>query len=315
MSEATREATRPRGSSLQAEARVHVVGFLDYLQAECGLSPKTRQAYQRDLRHFFACLDERGAGRLAELTPRDVEAFLRSIRQRGLSVASVARGLAAVRMFCRYLVLQGVLGRDVSDSIDSPKRWHRLPTVLDEQAVRTLLAAPDPGQDSHALRDRAILMVLYAAGLRASELAGLECGDVNDHLGIVRVFGKGSKERIVPVAEEALTAVRVYVEQYRPALLRQEGQKQLFLSRTGRGLTREDIFRIVRKYVRRAAVRGHVSPHTLRHCFATQLLAGGADLRSVQEMLGHADIATTQVYTHVDAARLRAIHKKFHPRA
>jgi integrase/recombinase XerD len=217
-------------------------------------------------------------------------------------------------MFCRYLVLQGVLVHDPSGSIDSPKMWHRLPTVLDDQAVRLLLEAPDPGQDSHALRDRALLILLYATGMRASELGNLKTTDVNFNLGIVRVLGKGAKERIVPVADEALAGLREYIQQYRPVLQRDAETKTLFLSRTGRGLSREDIYRIVRKYVRRAALRGNVTPHTLRHCFATQLLANGADLRSVQEMLGHADIATTQVYTHVDAARLKAIHKKFHPR-
>jgi integrase/recombinase XerD len=218
-------------------------------------------------------------------------------------------------MFCRYLVLESVLASDVSASIDSPRQWHRLPTILDESAVQLLLAAPDASQDTHAVRDRAILVLLYATGTRASELAGLRIDDVNHRLGVVRVLGKGNKERIVPVAEGALAAVREYVERYRSALLGPDSHDLLFLSRSGRGLSREDVFRIVRKYVRRAALRGHISPHTLRHCFATQLLANGADLRSVQEMLGHADVATTQVYTHVDAARLKAIHKKFHPRA
>ncbi len=219
-----------------------------------------------------------------------------------------------MKTFTRYLVLQGVLERDVTAGIDSPKKWHRLPTVLDERSVDLLLRGPDPGQDSHALRDRAILILLYATGMRASELTGLEVSDVNFNLGVVRVLGKGSKERIIPVADQGLSAVRDYLRQYRPVLLRDDQSRTLFLSRTGRHLNREDVFRIVRKYVRRAALRGHVSPHTLRHCFATQLLSNGADLRSVQEMLGHADISTTQVYTHVDAARLKAIHKKFHPR-
>ena len=314
MSRETAGRNAPAASSLHPEATTHLFGFLDYLQAECGLSSNTRQAYQRDLRYFFASLPEASARQLGGLAPRDVELFLRSLRQRGLSVASAARALAAVKMFCRYLVIQNVLARDVSASIDSPKRWHRLPTVLDDQAVRCLLEAPDAGQDCHALRDRAILILLYATGMRASELANLKVTDLNFNLGIVRVLGKGAKERIVPAAEAALAAVGEYVEQYRPALLRDPGRKTLFLSRTGRALAREDVFRIVRKYVRRAAVKGRVSPHTLRHSFATQLLTHGADLRSVQEMLGHADIATTQVYTHVDAARLKAIHKKFHPR-
>jgi integrase/recombinase XerD len=217
-------------------------------------------------------------------------------------------------MFCRFLVLQNILARDVSDVIDSPKKWNRLPTVLDDEHAEQLLAGPDDEQDPYASRDRALLTLLYATGVRASELAGLELPDVNASLGVIRVLGKGSKERIVPIAEQALEAVRTYVATDRPAVLRDAGEKRVFLSRTGKPLNREDVYRIVRKYVRRTALRGNVTPHTLRHAFATQLLAHGADLRSVQEMLGHADIATTQIYTHVDAARLKAIHKRFHPR-
>ncbi len=296
------------------EAGGHLEGFLDYLQAECGLSLNTRKAYRRDLDHFCRHLAKSGVGDLGRITARHIETFLKASRKRQLSVSSTARALAAVRMFCRYLVIQQVLSHDVSAALDSPKKWHRLPTVLNADTVRSLLEAPDPIQDTHALRDRAILTILYATGMRASELAGLGLKDVNFNLGIFRVLGKGSKERIVPAADEALAVTSRYIEQCRPGLLRDPDTQTLMLSRTGRPLAREDIFRIVRKYVRRAAIRGNVSPHTLRHCFATHLLSGGADLRSVQEMLGHADIATTQIYTHVDASRLKAIHKKFHPR-
>ena len=292
----------------------HLAGFLDYLQVECGLAVNTHKAYSRDLKKFLTYVSSAHLHDLSGLNARHVEGFLRAAKDSGLSVSSAARALAAVRMFCRYLVLERICVHDASASIDSPKKWHRLPTVLDEQSVLELLAAPDAGRDVHALRDRAILTMLYATGMRASEAAGVNVNDVNYYLGVVRVLGKGSKERIVPVADEALQAVRRYVEGYRNALRRDEGPENLFLSRTGGRLCREDIFRIVRKYVRRAAVRGNVTPHTLRHCFATQLLAHGADLRSVQEMLGHADIATTQVYTHLDASRLKAIHKKYHPR-
>jgi len=292
----------------------HLAGFLDYLQAECGLAFNTRQAYHSDLRRFLTYLGRAAVRDLASLKPAHIVDFLRATRDSGLSVASTSRALAAVRMFCRYLVLTRVLDHDIAADIDSPKKWHRLPTVLDDDSVRQIIAAPDPSQDAHACRDRAILAVLYATGMRASELAGLNLIDINHNLGVVRVLGKGSKERIVPIAQEALDMVGRYVGAYRNALKRESSGDALFLSRTGGRLLREDIFRIVRKYVRRAAVRGNVTPHTLRHCFATQLLSHGADLRSVQEMLGHADIATTQIYTHVDASRLKAIHKKFHPR-
>jgi len=301
-------------SSLLHEGRVHLAGFLDYLQAECGLANNTRKAYDLDLRRFLAYLSDSGLRGLEKLSPRDVEGFLRAERAGDRAVSSVARSLAAVKMFCRYLVIERLFTQDPSASIETPKKWHRLPNVLDEEATASLLAAPDEARDVHAPRDRAILSLLYATGMRASELSGLGVDDVNFNVGVVRVLGKGAKERIVPVAETALDAVQRYREEHRPQLLRDPGQGALFLSRSGRPLHREDVFRIVRKYVRRAALRGSVSPHTLRHCFATQLLSHGADLRSVQEMLGHADIATTQVYTHVDAARLKAIHKKFHPR-
>jgi len=300
----------PTASSLPPESVRHLRAFLDYIQVECGLAANTRKAYGVDLRHFLSVLCDQSVRSLSEVSPRHIEAFVRSSRSSGLSPATVARRLAAVRMFCRFLVLERVLPRDVSSGIDSPKTWHRLPTVLSDRTVRAILAAPADGVDAHALRDRAILAMLYATGMRASEVAALKPADINGHLGVVRVLGKGGKERIVPVAPRAVERVEHYV-----AEARQGGAGDaVFLSRTGKALRREDIYHIVRKYVRRAAVKAGVSPHTLRHCFATQLLSRGADLRSVQEMLGHADIATTQVYTHVDASRLKAIHKKFHPR-
>jgi len=310
----TSRPSLPDASVLPLEIRRRLTGFLDYIQAECGLSGNTRSAYDRDLRRFLAFWQEGADADLDQMTPRDIEAFLRYLKASGLSSSSAARSLAAVKMFCRYLVLEGCLRRDVSASIESPKKWHRLPNVLDHERVRALLEAPNAAQDAHAPRDRAILLLLYATGMRASELAGLGLGDVNFNLGVVRVLGKGQKERIIPVADEALAVVREYIERHRPELTGSGHRRELFLSRSGRPMAREDIFRTVRKYFRRTAQAGHLSPHTLRHCFATQLLSHGADLRSVQEMLGHADISTTQVYTHVDAARLKAIHKKYHPR-
>jgi integrase/recombinase XerD len=296
------------------EAAAYLSSFADYLQAECGLATNTRKAYCRDLRRFFRFLSSRKLSSVSQAAAPDIEAFLAYCRNEGLCAASVSRHLAAVRTFCKYLVIQRVLESDVSSSVAAPKQWTRLPTVLDDPSARRLIAGPEESQDVHALRDRAILVLLYATGIRVSELAGLSTTDINFAIGTTRVMGKGGKERIVPVADEALKAVQAYIDGSRGLLLMRGQCDRLFLSRTGRGLAREDVFRIVRKYVRRQAIRGHVSPHTLRHCFATQLLSHGADLRSVQEMLGHADIATTQVYTHVDASRLRAVHQKYHPR-
>ena len=291
------------------------MGFLDYLQAECGLSNNTRKAYQHDLRRYLRYAADCGAAKPSQFAPRHVEDFMRREKHAGRSTATIARELAAVRTFCKYLVLNGFMPRDVTSSIEAPKKWQRLPTVMDDPSARTLLAAPDPATDAFATRDRAMLSLLYATGMRAAELSGLAVADVNFNLGVIRVLGKGNKERIVPVAAEALDDLQDYLRHDRPALATGRQADSLFLSRTGRALAREDVFRTVRKYVRRAAIRGRISPHTLRHCFATQLLSRGADLRSVQEMLGHADIATTQIYTHLDAARLKAVHKKFHPRS
>lgn len=298
----------------------HLAGLFDYLQAECGLSVNTCKAYRVDLTHFFRYLSQTKLTDIAKLKAAHIEGFLGYARRCGLGDSSVARAVAAVRTFCRYLVCEGVLESDVSSVIEPPKKWHRLPAVPDDAAVRSIIDAPNARQDTHAARDRAILTVLYATGLRASELAGLRARDVNYNLAVLTVLGKGNKERVVPIAAEAIDAVKAYLAEQsdQPPAAGQTimagPDRTLFVSRTGKPLSRQDVYRIVRKYVRRAAVKGRIYPHTLRHCFATGLLAGGADLRSVQEMLGHADIATTQIYTHVDAARLKAIHKKFHPR-
>jgi len=311
------DTKRARQSTLSARLRdagSHLAGFLDYLQVECGLADNTRKAYHRDLARLLAHLDAFGLSGLAEMSAAHIESLLRALAAEGLAEASVARCLAAVRMFCRYLVLYGVLDKDVSAGIGAPKKWRRLPTVLPDDAARKLLAEPNAAEDVHAIRDRAILMLLYATGMRASELVGLKLDDLNFNLGVTRVLGKGAKERVIPVAAEAVEAVGEYLRDYRP-LLQNGPTSAMFLSRTGRRMAREDVFRLVRKYVRRTSLRGKISPHTLRHSFATQLLANGADLRSVQEMLGHADVASTQIYTHVDSARLKAIHKRFHPRA
>ncbi|MFW6133922.1 MAG: tyrosine recombinase [Planctomycetota bacterium] len=296
------------------DAPEHLGGFLDYLQVECGLAVNTRHAYRRDVGRVLRHLAAKGCDALSELKPAHVHALPRALRDEGLSVASIARALAATRMFCRYLVLQGILPRDVTEAVETPVCWNRLPTVLDDASARKLLAAPDPDRDRHALRDRALLALLYGGGLRATEATGLTLADINFALGVVRVTGKGTRERIVPVAGQVLQCVRAYVDHPRAAQ-GADYDAALLLSRTGRTLRREDVFRIVRKYVRRAGLGSRISPHTLRHCFATQLLAHGADLRSVQEMLGHADIATTQIYTHVDASRLKGIHQQFHPRS
>jgi integrase/recombinase XerD len=308
-------STKAAIEALPPQTARTLAAFLDYLQAECGLSLNTRRAYRRDLAAFLEHLAGPTAEHLERLTSDDIDSFLRHSKAAGHSVATVARQLAAIRTFSRFLVIHHVAGRDVSAIILAPKKWNRLPDVLHPADIDMLMTCPAAASDRCWLRDRALLTLLYATGIRASEAVGLLETDIRPSLGIIRVLGKGNRERVVPIAERALTALEQYRRHERPALL-SAGQDPgpLFLSRRGRPLSRVDVFRIVRKYVLRAALTARVSPHTFRHSFATALLSHGADLRSVQEMLGHADIATTQIYTHVDGARLRAIHKKFHPR-
>ena len=311
----------PKPTSSKQPANQLVREFLDYLQVECGLSINTRKAYAHDLHHFYIYLTENTLANpnndpisLKKLQPRDIEGFLHYCRQRDVSDSTSRRSLAAVRMFCKYLVLTSVLQKDISQSVDPPKNWQRLPSIMNPEATQHLLESPTVGEDRFALRDRAILTMLYATGARASEIADMMISQLSKQLSVIRIIGKGNKERIVPVADRAMKAVRDYFDAGRRGKHVACDGKYIFLSRTGRKLCRIDIYNIVKKYVRKTAMSLKISPHTLRHCFATQLLANGGDLRSVQEMLGHADISTTQIYTHVDAERLRAIHKQFHPR-
>jgi len=288
--------------------------FLDYLTIECGLSVNTLQAYQRDLERFaaFAGIVEPEAWE--EVGGDQVIEFLMAEKQRGCAVATVSRALVAIRMFFRFASAEGLVSADATEHLESPRLWVTLPEVLDRRAVDRLLAAPEAAHDRWPLRDKAILEMLYATGARASETADLTTRSVNRDLGYVHCIGKGRKERIVPIGRRALEALDAYAARERPELDR-DGSEYLFLTHTGRRMGRETIWRLVKKYALRAGVSRRVSPHTLRHSFATHLLEGGADLRAVQEMLGHVDISTTQVYTHVDPSRLKAIHKKYHPRA
>ncbi|MEA3368414.1 MAG: site-specific tyrosine recombinase XerD, partial [Planctomycetota bacterium] len=302
------------GTSLLQIATSPVDAFLDYLTIECGLSINTLQAYQRDLGRLAAFLGIEDGQGWDTVTGDQVIAFLMAEKGRGCAVPTVSRALVAARMFFRYLSAEGLVPRDPTEHLESPRLWQTLPEVLDRRAVDRLLSAPDPAHDRLPRRDRAVLEFLYATGARASETADLTLDSVNPEGGYVHCIGKGRKERIVPIGRRALEALDVYLAEERPRLQRR-GDPHLFLTHSGRRLGRETIWRLVKKYARRAGVSRRVSPHTLRHSFATHLLEGGADLRAVQEMLGHVDISTTQVYTHVDPSRLKAIHRKFHPRA
>lgn len=288
--------------------------FLDYLLIECGLADNTILAYRRDLRRFsLFCLDNHLTDPQM-VDPLSIQRFARFLANEQLASNSIARHLVAVRMFMRYHTLFGIVDRDICNVLETPRTWQRLPKVLNKQQTIDLITAVDP-EDAFFLRDRALLELLYATGMRASEIAGLRIEDVNFQIEYLRCFGKGNKERIIPVHETALSMLREYLEKLRPKLI---GEKRVvdsvFISRTARPLSRIEVWRIVRKAAVRAGLPKNVSPHTLRHCFGSHLLAGGADLRSVQEMLGHADVTTTQIYTHVDQQHLRNIHKKYHPR-
>ena len=287
--------------------------FLDYLTVECGLSPNTVTAYRRDLEAFLTSISRKGFSSLDRLKPNDIVDFLMREKRRGLSPASTSRRLVAIRMFYRFLLAEGRLKKDVAATIESSKAWRNLPDVLTQREVEKLLETPDLSTPL-GIRNAAILETMYASGARAQEVVDLDVRDVNLEFAYLRLTGKGGKERVLPLGRVAVRKVKQYLEGVRPQLVKRNDPGKLFLSRTGRKLDRERIWQIIRKLALVAGLTKNVHPHTLRHSFATHLLEGGADLRSVQEMLGHANIVTTQIYTHVDASRLRSIHRKFHPR-
>lgn len=286
--------------------------YADYLRTECHLSDNTVAAYRRDLRKFFEWLDGREPSRM---TVRELADFAAWLQRRKLAPASLARHLVSLKLFYRYLQLENVVRDNPADLLGAQKLWERLPTVLPTDVIDRMLEAPRSNPRSPR-RDRALMELLYATGCRASELAGLKLRDVQLDAGYCLCRGKGDKERIVPLGGRAVEAVRDYLKNERPATARRAKHppETLLLSRRGLRIRRERIWELVKQYAVEAGAPDEVSPHTLRHSFATHLLAGGADLRMVQEMLGHASIQTTQIYTHVDQGRLKAVHKKFHPR-
>jgi len=291
-----------------------IKAFRDYLRAERGMAANTVLAYGRDLDRFAAWVAGGGLRDYLKPTIRDLTHYLSHLRAEGLAPASIARHLVALKMFYRFLRIEERGDPTAVGLLSSPALWERIPQVLSPESVEKLLAAPLPA-DRFFLRDRALLETLYATGSRASEVVGLKLADLHLDSGFCKCFGKGNKQRVVPLGKPAMKALTAYLEGQRSQVLRAAGDAPwVFVSRGGKGLTREMLWVLVKKYVRRAGLNTRVSPHTLRHSFATHLLAGGADLRTVQELLGHANIRTTQHYTHVDRNRLRAIHKQFHPR-
>ena len=288
--------------------------FAEFLALERGSSPRTQEAYARDVQRFVEFALVKGAGSPAGVTPRLLRDFVYHLKDLGLSPASIRRNVSAVRGYFRFLMGDGHVVRDPSERLDTPKRWRTLPEVLTVAEVQKLLSTPNM-DDPLYFRDRAMLEVAYGAGLRVSEWIGIGVKDAVLDESLVRVFGKGSKERLVPIGRSAIGALAIYIRELRPRLERGGGKGRLFLNARGQPLSRMGAWKILQKYVKRAGISKRVYPHTLRHSFATHLLEGGADLRAVQEMLGHADISTTQIYTHVDREYLRQVHRRYHPRA
>jgi len=287
--------------------------FLAYIELERGLSRNTAKSYESDLRQAAQTLKRLGASGWTKVTQKHLTGWLHGLSDRKFSVASQARKLTAVRMLFRYLVRERRRPDDPSALLNGPKFRRKLPETLTPAEMGRLLAAPT-GADAYATRDRAMLELFYSSGLRISELCGLTLQQVDLENGFVRVFGKGSKERVVPLGEKARDAVQAYLVSGRPRLVKPRTGSELFISERGRAISRKTLWVIVKNSAKRAGISKNVKPHLLRHSFATHLLGGGADLRAIQEMMGHASIGTTQIYTAVESSRLLQQHEKFHPR-
>ena len=291
-------------------------GFIAYLEAECGMSPNTVMAYRRDLEKFLNWNQQNARRTVHQVDIPTMTSFLDYLQQQGLAASSIGRNLVVVRMFFRYLMLESVVAESVVDLISSPKLWRRLPKVLSPEMVEQLLIVPQGSIDRYARRDRALLAVMYATGCRVSEVINLRMSDINLDEFYARCTGKGNKQRIVSLNPVAVDAINRYLNLERPGMVENavNDAEYLFVSRSGKRLQREVVWELIRRYAARSGCGSDISPHTLRHSFATHLLARGADIRALQEMLGHASIRTTQIYTQVDHTRLKTVHSQCHPR-
>jgi integrase/recombinase XerD len=298
---------------VRAQTERAIAAFLNYLRVEKGLAKNSVEAYGRDLAKFAAFL-EKQRRKLSQVRTTDIREFALTLDQRKLQSRTIARHLVSLRQFFLHLLRENVVSTNPTEHLESPRSWKALPRYLSVEESQRLLESPKTST-ALGLRDRALLEMLYGAGLRVSELISLRVGDVSLEEGVVRTLGKGSKQRLVPVGEQAQAAVERYLTESRPALLKSRPSPWLFVSRRATPLTRQCVWMLLGHYGRLAGIRRAVTPHLLRHSFATHMLARGADLRSLQLMLGHADIATTQVYTHVVAAQLQEIYRRHHPRA
>jgi len=288
--------------------------FLAYVSFERGLSQNTRSSYEGDLKSLVVFLESKRISSFNDVERKHLLDYMMAEKDRGASVNTIARRLVAIKVFFAFLVREGMLARNITEAMDSPKLWKVLPGVMSLKDVDKLLAAPC-GDDRISMRDKAILELMYATGMRVSEVADLEMEWLNLAEGYLRCTGKGSKVRIVPFGDTAASAIKRYIKEARPDFLKDKVSRHVFLTYRGTQFSRKGIWKMIKRYAKRAGISEDVHPHTLRHSFASHLLANGAPLRVIQEMLGHADIATTQIYTHVDQGRLRSVHSKFHPRA
>lgn len=288
--------------------------FIDYLGHEKGLATNTLESYSRDLKQYYGFLSGDSTASLENASQSTIVAYLMHLRKQGKATATIARRLAALKAFYQFLVKENYVATDPTGDLSSPKLERKLPKVLTVSEVERLLNQPDLSTPA-GKRDKAMMELLYATGIRVSELVNLNLLDVDLKEGFVRCTGKGSKERVVPMGEIAISALKTYLENARPKLVTDPKEKALFVNHHGKRLTRQGFWKIVKKYAAQAQIRKEITPHTLRHSFATHLLENGADIRAVQEMLGHADISTTQIYTHVTKDRLKDVYAKSHPRA
>ncbi|MDO8662043.1 MAG: site-specific tyrosine recombinase XerD [Candidatus Omnitrophota bacterium] len=287
--------------------------FLNYLSVERGLANNTIISYREDLNMYLDFIEKSNVSILSKISKNNITNFMFDQKGKGIAVNSIARRLAAIRMFHRFLTRERILKDDPSTLIDSPKLWKKIPDTLTLNEVELLIAQPN-ARSAQGARDRAILETLYATGMRVSEAVNLEKDNVNLDIGFLRCIGKGNKERVIPLGKKAIASINRYLETARGKFLKNKESEFLFISRSGKKISRQSFWKIIKKYAKEARIKKPIKPHTLRHSFATHLLERGADLRSVQEMLGHSNISTTQIYTHIDKDRLKNIHRQFHPR-
>jgi len=296
--------------------KVLISEFINYLSVERGLAKNTLSAYTRDLEQYVEFLKGRKVNDSNGITREHITSYMMDLKKHGMSATSICRHLAAMKMFHRFLVRENLAKEDPTTLVDTPKLFKRIPEVLTQKEIELILdVALKKAKDKRYKRDYVMIELFYASGMRVSELVDLKTTSINLEVGFVRAVGKGSKERIIPIGMKAREALAYYCEKVRPKLLKTAQTDTLFLSQQNKKLSRQSLWKIIKECARLAGIKKNIKPHTLRHTFATHLLEHGADLRSVQEMLGHADISTTQIYTHVDRERLKKVHKEFHPRA